>query len=414
MAESSQVTARSSGWAVVAASTIGMSTGPSQYAFGSLALFIGPLSTEFGWDRTEISLASTVFTITLLFSLPVAGRMADAIGSKRLLIPSMLLVALLLASIPMFVSEPWHLWLIFGLIGSLGAGANALPYMRTVAALFNRQRGLAIGLTLAGAGLGYTYVPPLLRQVIDTYDWRSAYFVLAAIIVFVALPVVGLFFREAPDEPDLQIDSSAKRKPGSLVNFDRNQALRSPIFWNLFAIFGLLSFSLYGFMIHSVSLLQDRGMSANEAALGASTIGITIVIARVIIGYLCDRIFAPRVAVVTFALSTIGLAIFASGAIDTSAFFALVLIGFSIGAEIDMMTYLTTRYFGIRHFGEIYGILFASLLIGTSLGPLLFGWSYDTDGSYVRILWIAAVSTGIATLLCFLLPQYSTVNGDTE
>ena len=167
-------------------------------------------------------------------------------------------------------------------------------------------------------------------------------------------------------------------------------------------------------MIHSVSLLQDRGMSANEAALGASTIGITIVIARVIIGYLCDRIFAPRVAVVTFALSTIGLAIFASGAIDTSAFFALVLIGFSIGAEIDMMTYLTTRYFGIRHFGEIYGILFASLLIGTSLGPLLFGWSYDTDGSYVRILWIAAVSTGIATLLCFLLPQYSTVNGDTE
>ena len=184
---------------------VGMSTGPSQYAFGSLALFIGPLSAEFGWDRSQISLAATVFTVSLLFCLPVAGRLADSIGSKRLLLPSMLVVAVLLAAIPATVSAPWHLWLIFGLIGGLGAGANALPYMRTISAWFDRNRGLAIGTTLAGAGLGYTYVPPLLRFVIDDYSWRAAYLVLAGLILFIALPLVALFFRESPNEQEPQV-----------------------------------------------------------------------------------------------------------------------------------------------------------------------------------------------------------------
>lgn len=399
-------------WIVVVVSMVGMSTGPSQYAFGSLALFIGPLSAEFGWDRSQISLAATAFTIALLFCLPIAGRFADSIGSKRLLIPSMLVLGLLLATIPLVVSAPWHLWLMFGLIGGLGAGANALPYMRTITAWFDRNRGLAIGMTLAGAGLGYAYVPPLLRFIIDNYSWRAAYFVLAGLILFIALPLVVIFFREAPSEKTPQ--GATQNKDSSTNSLTRHQALHTRTFWVLFAVFGLLSFSLYGLMIHSVSLLQDRGMSAAAAALGASTIGITIVFARVITGYLCDHIFAPRVAVAAFALSTIGLIVLATGAVDFAAYAALILIGFSIGAEIDMMTFLTTRYFGLRHFGEIYGILFASLLIGTSLGPFLFGWSYDTNGSYLGIVWIAASATGVATLLCFALPPYSFLPGDAR
>lgn len=397
---------------VVVVSMVGMSTGPAQYAFGSLALFIGPLSAEFGWDRSQISLAATIFTLSLLFFLPIAGRIADSIGTKRLLMPSMLIVGVLLAAIPTFVTSTWHLWLVFGLIGSLGAGANALPYMRTVSAWFDRRRGLAIGLTLAGAGLGYTYVPPLLRHLIDQFDWRAGYYVLAALTILVALPLVAVFFQEAPQEKALR-DNSRKTIAGDVaVALTRNQSLQSRTFWILFLVFGLLSFSLYGLMIHSVSMLQDRGMTPTDAALGASTIGITITLARVVTGYLCDRVFAPRVAIVAFALSTIGIMILASGAIDLAAYFALVLVGFSIGAEIDMMTYLTTRYFGIRHFGEIYGILFASLLIGTSLGPLLFGWEFDATGSYRRILWIAAGVTGAASLLCLALPPYPNSAGE--
>lgn len=395
-------------WPIVMASMAGMSAGPSQYAFGSLALFIKPLSEEFGWDRAEITLASTFFTMALLFSLPVAGRIADSIGTRRLLIPSMLIVGFSLAAIPLLVSAPWHLWAIFAVIGCLGAGANALPYMRTVSAWFDRRRGLAIGVTLAGAGLGYTYVPPLLRLTTELYGWRASYFVLACLTCFVAVPLVAMFFREAPSELKMRLPETASQKVADDLAIDRSEALRTQTFWKLFVVFGLLSFSLYGLLIHSVSMLVDRGMSMENAAYGASLIGITITFSRVVIGYLCDRFFVPRIAAAAFAASTIGLIALAFGASGIAAYFALILIGFSIGAEIDMMTFLTTRYFGIRHFGEIYGILFASLLIGTSLGPWLFGQSFDASGSYITMLWIAAGLTGIAAALCFGLPAYST------
>ena len=376
-----------------------MSTGPAQFAFGSLSLFILPLGAEFGWDRAEISIASTVFTISLMFSLPLLGRLVDRYGSRRVLMPSMLLVAALLASIPLSLESLWQLWLVFGLIGCLGAGANSLPYMRTVSAWFDRQRGLALGITLAGAGLGFSYVPPLVQQTIDTQGWRSAYFLLAGIIVFVALPLVAWLFRESPRER-----SAARSEAGDapvlndLQGHTRAQALRTPVFWQLFLVFSLLSCSLYGLLLHSVPMLVDRGMTSGAAALAASTIGVTIMISRVIVGFLIDRIFAARVAAIAFGLSAIGLAILALGDAGFAAYVAMVLIGFSIGAEIDLMTFLTTRYFGLRHFGEIYGILFASLLVGTSIGPLVFGWSFESTGSYTAILWIAASIVTLAAI----------------
>ena len=229
-----------------------MSTGPAQFAFGSLSLFMIPLAAEFSWDRTQISLASTFFTATLLFALPIAGRLVDTHGSKRVLVPSMLAVALLLAAIPLTLSEPWHLWLIFALIGSLGAGANALPYMRTVSACFDRHRGLAIGITLAGAGLGYSYVPPLLHYTIESHGWRSAYLLLGGIIIFIALPLVMWLFQEPRGES--APDTAPSRH---LRGVSRSTALRGRTFWILFVVFSLLSFSLYGLMVHSVPMLAE-------------------------------------------------------------------------------------------------------------------------------------------------------------
>jgi MFS family permease len=395
-------------WWVVGAAIVGMSTGPGQFAFGSLSLFIIPLGAEFGWDRAEISTAATVFTVALMFSLPVLGRLVDLYGSRRVLLPSMFLVALLLSSIPLTLSTLWHLWFIFALIGCLGAGANSVPYMRTVTAWFDRRRGLALGITLAGAGFGYSYVPPLVQIAIDSHGWRSAYFLLAGIILVIALPIVFLFFRESPQER-AGIAAKLSDSPSSddLPGHTRSQALRSRVFWQLFLAFGLLSCSLYGLMLHSVPMLSDRGMSSGSAALAASTIGITIMISRVIVGYLIDRIFAPKVAACAFALSAAGLVVLALGGIDGAAYAAMVLVGFSIGAEMDLMTFLASRYFGLRHFGEIYGILFGSLLIGTSIGPLVFGWSFESSGSYTSILWGAAVIVAVSAIITLALPGYS-------
>lgn len=397
------------GWWIVGAAMVGMSTAPSQFAFGSLGLFIVPLSDEFGWNRAEISFALTVFTVSLAVCLPLVGRIADRVGSRRVVVPSILVCGLSLAAIPL-IGELWHLLLIFLVIGSLGAGANNLPYMLTISAWFDRRRGLAIGLAMAGAGFGFTYVPPLVQYTIDAFGWRPAYWVLAVITILVAAPVVGLVFRDTPADKGLRADGDAEVADAATARetagLTVRAALRRREFWLLWAMFCALSFSLYGLLPHFVPLLTDRGMPPADAAWAASSIGATIIIARVIIGYLIDRFFAPRVALVFFLLSAAGIGLLAASDTPVSAFVAAILIGLSIGAEIDLLAYLSGRYFGLRHFGSVYGLMFAALLVGTSAGPVSFGAVYELQGSYLSILVFCALLNVAASLVMALMPRY--------
>lgn len=398
------------GWWIVAAAMVGLSAAPSQFAFAALGLFIVPLGDEFGWNRAQISLALTCFTASLAICLPLAGRLVDRFGSRRVLVPSILVCGFCLAAIPMVVSSLWHLLLVFTLIGSLGAGANNLPYMRTIAAWFDRRRGLAIGLAMAGAGFSFAYVPPLVQTMIDALGWRSAYLTLAAITVCVAAPLVALVFRDTPAEMGLTADDAqdhaAEASMEDASGFGVAESLRSRTFWMLWAVFCLLSFSLYGLLPHFVPMLTDQGMPAAQAALAASTVGITVVVARVAIGYLIDRFFAPRVALLFFLASAAGIGLLAVNPSGGTAFLAAILVGLSIGAEIDLLAYLTTRYFGLRNFGAVYGLMFAALLVGTSAGPVSFGVGYELTGSYVSILLACAGLNMAALVIVALLPRY--------
>jgi predicted MFS family arabinose efflux permease len=206
-----------------------------------------------------------------------------------------------------------------------------------------------------------------------------------------------------PDGADERHDTAAT---DDASGFGVAESLRSATFWMLWAVFCLLSFSLYGLLPHFVPMLTDRGMSTAQAALAASTVGITIIIARVGIGYLIDRFFAPRVALLFFLASAAGIGLLAVNPTGGTAFLAAVLVGLSIGAEIDLLAYLTTRYFGLRNFGAVYGLMFAALLVGTSAGPVSFGVGYELSGSYASILVACAGMNTAACIIVALLPRY--------
>lgn len=398
------------GWWIVATAAVGMSTGPGQFAFGSLGLFMIPLGDEFGWSRTEISLALTCFTVALALSIPYIGRLVDRFGSRKILLPSFTVFAVLLALIPILVNQLWILLLLFVLIGALAAGANALPYLRSISAWFDRRRGLAIGIAMGGSGMGFVYVPPMLQYMIDAYGWRSGYYLLAAVTLIVAVPLVYFVLREAPtakeneDFDEIRQATIAERSTPSIPML---LLLKRPLLWQLFLIFCLLSFSLYGVLSHIVPMLSDRGMSSGNAALVMSTLGMSIVAARVIIGFIIDRFFAPFVAAICFLVSAVGVGLLAAGAVDSLAFLAAIFIGFSMGAEMDMLAFLTSRYFGVENFGQVYGILFTSFLIGTSLGPVAYGLAFDSMGSYIWVLIISIVLMLASAVATALLPRYS-------
>ena len=403
------------GWWVLLACIVGLLVGPGQFAFGSLGLFILPLQSEFNWTRTQITFSTSVFTVSLIFCMPLVGRLVDKFGARKVLIPAMLVVGFSLGLIPVLVSELWHLYFLFFIIGSLGAAANSLPFMLAISAWFDRHRGLAIGLAMTGSGLGYAAVPPLVQHVNQQFGWHFGYYTLAGIILLLAVPFIWLIFKNRPEDMGLKTDGRLEvEKSGAEIStdsgFTRKQALKDRNFRLLVLIFSVLAFSLFGILLNMVPMLSDRGMSATDAAFTASLVGMTIMCVRVPIGWLMDRIFAPYVALGCFLFSAIGFGLFASGAIGISAYVAAVLIGFSIGAEVDLLGFLAGRYFGLRNFGEIYGFLFASMMLGVSLGPPTFAYCYDTLGNYTLILWLSCLSLLCLAVITLRLPPYPDFN----
>ncbi|MBT7953029.1 MAG: MFS transporter [Gammaproteobacteria bacterium] len=400
------------GWWIVAACAVCISTGIGPFAFVSLGMFVIPFTEEFGWTRTEIGLSLTVLTAASAVSLPIIGRMVDHFGSRLILMPSLMSLGVCLAAIPLFVSEVWHLIAIFLIIGTLAAGTNSIPYVTVLSSWFLRKRGLAIGLAISGVGLGYFYVPLITQYLIDNHGWRSAYYCLSVIVFFITLPLAFIFLRESPVSMGLQADgeTSEGEAPNATrkdIGYTTGEVLRHREFWILSSIFFVLSFVLHGLLSVMVPMLVDRGMQTSTAAAVAATEGFFVFIGRIAIGYLVDRIFAPYVAMALFSLSAIGIAMFAAGVVGSMAFLAAILIGLSLGAEVQLLAYLTGRYFGLRTFAATYGLLFAALLTGSALSPLAFGFSHDTTGSYVSILTVCVGINILAVIMTGFLGPYT-------
>lgn len=397
------------GWWIVAASMIGISTCPQPFVLGSLGLFMKPFTEEFGWSRSGISACITVFTVASAVCFPLIGRLIDRFGAKKILLPSMFFLALLLSSISLFVTQIWHLLVVFLLIGVLAAGTNTVSYVPVISAWFDRYRGLAIGLSISGIGLGFFYVPLLVQFLIDEYGWRSAYYGLSAVIVLIAMPLIALFMKETPAAMNLTVDGDTHRQPSTSyfkLGLETAETIRKLEFWVLMVTFVFVSFVLNGLLAHLVPMLTDRGTSAAYAAKVAATVGITVFISRIGVGYLVDRFFAPRVAVCMFGLSALGLLSFASGASGNMAFVSAIFIGLSLGAELDLMAYLASRYFGLRSFASIYGILLAGIVVGAGAAPVSFALWFDMAGSYSGILLISVILNVIAVLLMAWLKPY--------
>jgi MFS family permease len=404
------------GWKIVATSILCYSAAPGQFATGILGLFVIPLQLEFGWSRAEIFLSITFLNLTQAIFTPFVGSLVDKHGSRKVMMPSILLFGIALAAIPLFVSDVAHLYLFYTVIGILSGGAAAVPYLRVAGAWFVKRRGLAFGLIMSGGGLGYAYSPPLVQYMIDNFGWHSGFYILAAILLLLVLPMIHFVVYNKPQDLGLLPDGEtapADNKVDAPVDEEDKVSLKellaTPLFYQLFITFILLTFCLYGLMTNLVPMLRDRGMDTSTAAFVAATVGITIIISRIVIGYLLDKFFAPRVAMICLLLSAAGTGFLAFGAAGPAAFLAAIFFGFSVGAELDLLAYLITRYFGVASFGLVYGILFAAFLAGASLGPVVFASLFGYFGSYVNILGISTCILIATSLSMFFFPKYKTV-----
>jgi fucose permease len=297
-----------------------------------------------------------------------------------------------------------HFYLMFGLIAAVGAGANSLSYMRAICTWFDRQRGIAIGIAQSGMGVGVMMMPYLTSRLLERGDWQFVYQTLGAIVLVVALPIVAVLVSEKRQEPASPRSQYARPDDAGL---SVTSALRSARFWALFAAFLLLGGAINATALHLVPLIESNGISREAALMAASVFGVAMLIGRLATGYLVDRFFAPHVAAALIAASGAGTGLLAMGVPATVSIAAAFITGIGAGADSDLNSYLTSRYFGLRSFAALSGYLFSAYLVGTSLVPWLVGLMVDRYHSYTAPMLGCALLAGGAAALMFTLGPYS-------
>jgi len=401
------------GWWIVLASVIGLSLGYSVIAM-SFGTFIKEFEETFGWTRGQISFGSTVIGITAIFFFPYAGMLVDRYGVKNILLPSTFLFGLVMASMSLLTPSIWHFYAMCILIPLLGAGTAPMAYSRLIVSWFDKKRGLALGIGLSGVGLGTAIVPFIASYFIEHYSWRQAYLAIGGLIILLVWPMARFVLADKPRDKGLLADggllsdeasAKAQTRVGQTnikLGYTAKEAMKSKAFWLMLGSFFITGLTTSTLLVHLVPMMMDRGASLQEAVETFAYLGISVIGGRLVAGYLMDKFFAPYVVAIFMLGPILGLAAFSMGATGEMAAISTGLIGIAIGAEFDAMAYFTTKYFGKRSFGVIYGYSYTGFKLGASIGPLIMGLAYDRLARYTEVLWAmsATMALGCTLILC--------------
>ncbi len=398
-ARSGCIKARRSPWWIVAGSVLCLMVGNGpvmQFTFG---VFLKPVAAATGAGRGGVSLAWLVGMCLTGVVTPVAGRLIDRFGIRRVTLPAIVLFAGCVASLGVLTGSLAGFVCLYGVLGIAAAGQTPLPYARAVAGAFGARRGLALGVAMAGVGLGTIVLPLMAQRLVAAVGWRGAYVALGALVLGVALPAAGLLVTGGRTSERHQAVSSGRSRGLAA-------GVRTPAFWLMAVSFFCVAMAVSGVTAHLAAMLTDRGVEPSVAAGALSIAGGALIGGRLAAGFLLDRWFAPLVAMGFFAAPLAGIALLLGSHAAGAAFAAAVLVGVGLGGEVDLIAYLLSRYFGLRAFGELYGYLFAVFMLGSGLGPYVMGHSFARTGSYDTALIGFAAALVLACGLISRLGRY--------
>lgn len=378
-------------WLIVVGAVLGLIVGNGPIMQFSFGVFIKPVTADLGVQRGTLSSALLVGLALTGLATPFVGRFVDRKGVRGVALVSILLFAIGMAMIGLFTASVVSFVVLFAFTGLVAAGQTPLIYAKAVSAAFDRQRGLALGVAMAGVGLGTVLIPKLAQVLIEQIGWRNAYVSLGVLTAVVAIPAVlwlvdgGEYKNGVPPE-----------QPGLTAK----EVLGTGAFWKLAAGFFLMAMAASGTIAHLVPLMTDRGIRPGTAANVLASAGLALIGGRLLAGYFLDRFFAPYIAAIFFALPVLGILLLLSTNTVPLALVSILLVGAGLGAEVDFIAYLQSRYFGLKAFGEVYGYLFAVFMFGSGVGPFAVGMGYQTLHSYDLAMY--AVSGGLL-LACGLM-----------
>ena len=385
---------RYEGWTVAFASAAGMfcwSLPPL-----SFPVFLKPIAEEFAWNRQMVASAFGVSAlVAAVFAAPV-GYLVDRAGARRVVLPSLAIAGGAFLVRAWIEPRLWQVALLFGLSGLAGLGAGPVAYGRLLASWFQRRRGQALGILMAGSAAG-AIVHPLAAQVlIDHYGWRAAQWMLGACMLL-GLPVIARFVRDKGD-------AAGEVAGATSAGVTAAVAVRTRVFWSLAFVLFCDSLANGSLAVHLPALLSDRGVDDASAALALSAMGAAALGGRLAAGWLLDRYVAIHVSVAMLIVAAAGLLILTTATSLAAGATGAAMVGLGMGGESDVTPFLLTRYFGLRSFSTLYGATFTATAIAWGVGPSLMGRAFDLEGGYAPHLVRLAGLLIVAVVVMLTLP----------
>jgi MFS family permease len=390
-------------WWVVAASTIAITCSGGPINIFTFGVFLRPVTEGLGVGRGLFASAMLATNWISAASGPILGILLDRYGARRVLLFGTVLFAAGTAAQSLLTSSVAVIYMFFALKALTGVGVSPVSFAFVVAKWFDRRRGLALGIAMAGVGLGTSIIPPTAAWLIGAYGWRAAYIGLGAVILVLAGLPSAFVIREPGEADHAELPQLAR---GVLPGMTMRSALGGWRFWALVAAFLIGVIVLNGTLTQIVALLQDRGWSLQQATSVLAASGAAAIFGRIASGWCVDRFHGPHVAAAFFVLPMIGTALFASGAGGLGPFLGALLCGTALGAEIDLMGFFVSRYFGLRAYGKIFGTMFGIFAGATGVGPFISGLSFDHYHSYLPAFALYEALLVVACLIFLPLGPY--------
>ena len=377
---------------IVSAVALGVSVIPI-YSLGALMVSI---HASTGWTRSQISMGPTLISVCTVLLSPFIGAAIDRVGSRKVGLPGILFYCAAVASIAFAgpsIRSWWAAWL---LVAIAYASVKMTVWTAAVVTLFHRSRGMALGVTLSGLGLGSTTLPYLTTLLQEHYGWRGAYLALAAGGFLLAFPLLWLFFYDAAHNSKI---APSKVNRNIIPGVTPQAAFGSRRYLQMAAACLFAAVPSTAFVVHFVPIVRAGGLSAHTAAATAGAIGICSILGRLSGGFLLDRYSGPMIGFVSCALPVLSGPVLLLNHSAGAAVFAAAMVGLSAGSEIGVLAYLIPRYFGVRHFGLLFGVMNGLITLGLGVGPFFAGYLFDRFGNYNRFLLLSVPLFAISAIL---------------
>ena len=367
--------------------------------------FIAPLEKEFGWKRAEISSGLALSSFILAALSPFMGMAIDKWGARRIALPGCAIFLAATAMLSLTGQSLWTWWAIWIVVGLGGLALKPTIWTLAVASLFDKGRGFALAVTLCGTALASGLMPFVATWLIEQFGWRQAYPLMALLLFVIAFPVFWFFLDSAAARSRRGTKDEDALPPQGGATF--REAVSSLRFYQLSLAAFVFTAAAIGIISNLVPILTSMEIGRTQAAAIAGIAGISNIVGRLTTGYLLDKFNGNVVGglCVAIPVSTCLLLLFSGGSIPL-IILAVAIMGLSLGAEMDVIAFLTAKHFGMARYGTIFGTVSALWSFAVSVGPILANHVYDRTGAYELALWIFLPMFLIASLCLLTLGKF--------